>query len=144
MKRAAKKADMIARSRSEQMSLVRAKDTKPEMLVRRAVWGAGLRYRLHARDLPGKPDLVFRKQKVAIFVHGCFWHRHPDPNCKLARIPKSRTDFWVQKLTSNRDRDKETCDRLQSMGWRVITVWECQLPRSLRPIIELLHRTLDR
>src|SRR6266699_3209467 len=89
--------------RSERMSRVRAKDTAPEITVRRAVHGLGYRYRLHARDLPGHPDLVFRKRHKVIFIHGCFWHRHE--NCKLSRLPKSRLEFWRPKLESNRQRD---------------------------------------
>ena len=97
--------------RSERMSRVRGKDTKPELLVRRLVHGMGYRYRLHRRDLPGTPDLVFPGRRKVIFVHGCFWHRHPDPACKLARLPKSRTDFWLPKLEGNRARDIENAAR---------------------------------
>lgn len=111
--------------RSERMSRVRHKDTKPEMIVRRLVHGMGYRYRLHGRDLPGKPDMVFRSRRAVIFVHGCFWHRHP--NCGLARLPKSRTDFWVQKLEANRQRDLRNQERLLELGWRVLVVWECEL-----------------
>ena len=87
----------------------------------------GYRYRLHAKDLPGRPDIVFRKRRRAIFVHGCFWHRHPDPECRLARLPKSRLDFWLPKLEGNRERDMATVARLESMGWDVLLVWECEL-----------------
>lgn len=107
------------------MGRVRARDTKPEMVVRRAVHAMGYRYRLHAKDLPGKPDLVFRSQKKALFVHGCFWHRHP--GCVLARLPKSRRDFWTPKLNANRLRDMK-CERsLRDAGWGVLTIWECEL-----------------
>src|SRR5689334_15582438 len=82
-------------ARSAQMARVRGKDTKPEMRVRRALHAAGLRFRLHARDLPGRPDIVFRSRRIAVFVHGCFWHRHADPSCKLARLPKTRVGFWL-------------------------------------------------
>lgn len=116
--------------RSAQMALVRAQNTKPELLVRRALHAAGLRYRLHAKDLPGRPDIVFRRQKVVVFVHGCFWHRHDDPDCKLARLPKSRRDFWEPKLTGNRERDRRNLQRLHDAGWVPIVVWECQLGKS--------------
>src|SRR3954452_1421546 len=92
-------------ARSARMAKVRGRDSKPEMLVRRMVHAMGFRYRLHDRRLPGAPDLVFPGRRKAIFVHGCFWHRHPDIHCKLARMPKSRLDFWGPKLQGNRERD---------------------------------------
>ena len=109
------------------MGRVRGRDTKPEMVVRRLLHAMGYRYRLHAKDLPGRPDIVFRKRRRAIFVHGCFWHRHPDAECRLARLPKSRLDFWLPKLEGNRERDAATVERLESMGWDVLLVWECEL-----------------
>lgn len=109
------------------MSRVRGKDTKPEMAVRRLVHSMGFRYRLHRRDLPGAPDLVFPSRKKVIFIHGCFWHRHPDPDCKLARLPKSRLDFWKPKLDGNRQRDEANQARLRELGWGVFVVWECQI-----------------
>lgn len=109
------------------MSLVRGKDTKPELKVRKALHAAGLRFRLQAADLPGRPDVVFRSRRIAVFVHGCFWHRHNDPNCKLARTPKSRLDFWEGKFASNVARDEKNVAALSAKGWRVLTVWECQL-----------------
>lgn len=112
-------------ARSERMSRVRGKDTKPEMAVRRTVHAMGYRYRLHRRDLPGIPDLVFGRLKKVIFVHGCFWHRHPDPTCKLARMPKSRLEFWRPKLEGNRRRDEAVQAELRGSGWRVMVVWEC-------------------
>jgi len=111
--------------RSEIMGRVRSRDTKPEMAVRRLVYSMGFRYRLHSKDLPGKPDLVFLSRKVVIFVHGCFWHRHS--GCKLARLPKSREDFWLPKLNANKDRDIKNEKALSASGWRVLTVWECEL-----------------
>jgi DNA mismatch endonuclease (patch repair protein) len=113
--------------RSERMSRVRGADTKPEMIVRRMAHGMGYRYRVHRRDLPGKPDLVFPSRRKAIFVHGCFWHRHPDPKCSLARLPKSRLEFWRAKLDGNRARDERNETRLRELGWGVLTIWECQL-----------------
>lgn len=113
--------------RSAQMALVRWRDAKPEMRVRRALHAAGLRYRLHAKGLPGRPDLIFPSKRAVVFVHGCFWHRHPDPECKLARLPKSRLDFWLPKLAGNRARDERVKARLEELGWTVIEVWECQI-----------------
>jgi DNA mismatch endonuclease (patch repair protein) len=112
--------------RSRRMALVRARDTGPEMRVRRLVHGLGHRYRLHRRDLPGSPDLVFGPRRKVIFVHGCFWHRPPDPACKLARLPKSRQDFWRPKLEGNRARDERHNRALRMLGWEVLEIWECQ------------------
>ncbi|WP_453962500.1 very short patch repair endonuclease [Amorphus suaedae] len=112
--------------RSERMKQVRGRNTKPEMAVRRLAHGLGYRYRLHRRDLPGKPDLVFGPRKKVIFVHGCFWHRHPDPNCKLARMPKSRLEFWGPKLKGNRERDVRQLAALEAKGWEYLVVWECE------------------
>lgn len=113
--------------RSKRMGRIRSKDTKPEMALRRLVHGMGYRYRLHRADLPGRPDLVFAPRRKVIFLHGCFWHRHPDPACKLARLPKSRLDFWETKLERNRERDQENEQRLSDLGWKTLTIWECQL-----------------
>lgn len=97
------------------------------MLVRRLVHSLGYRYRLHRSDLPGRPDLVFPRHHVVIFIHGCFWHRHSDPACRLARLPKSRLDFWAPKLTANQIRDERNQQELARLGWRVLVVWECEL-----------------
>lgn len=113
--------------RSERMSRVRGKNTRPEMVVRRLVHGMGYRYRLHRTDLPGIPDLVFPSRRKVVFIHGCFWHRHPDPACTLARLPRSRLDFWLPKLEGNRQRDREKEGELLSLGWRFLVVWECQI-----------------
>lgn len=99
------------------------------MTVRRLVHGMGFRYRLHARDLPGVPDLVFPRLGKIIFVHGCFWHQHPG----CGRQPKSRLDFWRSKLLQNRERDLRNQQKLRSLGWRVLIVWECQLKRATLP-----------
>jgi DNA mismatch endonuclease (patch repair protein) len=112
--------------RSERMSRIKGRDTKPEMIVRRLVHGLGYRYRLHVGQLPGRPDLVFRSRRRVIFVHGCFWHRHTDPACRLARLPKSRLDFWKPKLEANASRDATNQTRLGVLGWRVLVVWECE------------------
>lgn len=113
-------------ARSERMSRVRSKDTKPEMIVRSLVHRLGYRYRLHDRSLPGNPDLVFPSRGKIIFVHGCFWHRH-GIRCEYTRWPKSRLDFWRPKLDRNHQRDKVVKRELRKLGWRVLVVWECQL-----------------
>lgn len=117
---------LTPRQRSERMRRVRSRDTKPELLVRRTAHRLGYRFRLHKAGLPGKPDLVFAGRRKVIFVHGCFWHRHPDPHCKLARLPKSRHDFWVPKLEGNRSRDERVVKALTAQGWGVLEIWECQ------------------
>lgn len=104
------------------MAGIQGKNTKPEMVVRRALHAAGFRYRLHFKGLPGKPDLVFPKYRTVIFVNGCFWHKH---NCKLFKWPKTRPEFWRQKITGNVDRDKKNITILKGLGWSVITTWEC-------------------
>lgn len=115
------------KERSERMSRVQAKNTKPELHVRRLISKLGYRYRLHDNKLPGKPDIVFKGRKKVVFVHGCFWHRHPDPKCALARLPKSRKEFWVPKLTDNRRRDIKNVAELRKNGWSILIIWECQL-----------------
>lgn len=117
--------NLTPKERSERMSRVRGKDTKPEMRLRRLVHGMGFRYRLHAKKLPGKPDMVFASRRAVIFMHGCFWHRHE--GCRLARMPKSKIDFWEEKLETNRHRDLENQERLRELGWRVLVIWECEL-----------------
>lgn len=111
--------------RSERMARVRGRDTKPELVVRRLLHALGYRYRLHDKRLPGHPDITFFKRKKVIFVHGCFWHRHE--GCVLARLPKSRLDFWLPKLESNKLRDTAKTAVLEANGWKVLVVWECQL-----------------
>lgn len=113
--------------RSARMARVKGKGSSAEMTVRRLVHAMGYRYRLHGAKLPGRPDLVFPGRKKAIFVHGCFWHRHPDPDCKLARLPKSRQDFWIPKLEGNRARDLRQLSELQALGWSALILWECGL-----------------
>ena len=115
------------RDRSERMSLIRGVDTGPELTVRRLVHAMGFRYRLHCKELPGKPDLVFPRLRKIILVHGCFWHRHKKRTCKLARLPKSRIEFWEDKLEGNRLRDTRNKRLLRSRGWQVLEVWECEL-----------------
>ncbi len=136
-------ADKISPDRrSENMRRIRAKDMKPEMIVRRLVHGMGFRYRLHRKDLPGKPDLVFGPRRKVVFVHGCFWHQHNNPNCLDGRMPKSRVEYWEPKLRRNVERDTENCKRLKDEGWQVLTVWECEC-RDEPALIETIKRFLD-
>jgi len=125
--------------RSEIMSRIRSKNTQPEMIVRKMLHKAGFRYRLHSSNLPGKPDLVFASRRKVIFIHGCFWHLHED--CKLARLPKTRVDFWTSKLIANKERDRNAVEALSQKGWRVLTVWECELndPHLLARIVKFLN-----
>ena len=109
------------------MARVRGKDTKPELRVRRALHVAGLRYRLHDKRLPGRPDVVFPSRRIAIEIRGCFWHQHPDPGCRLARMPNSRLDFWRPKLEGNAERDRRKEAELAAIGWRLIVLWECEI-----------------
>lgn len=110
--------------RSWLMSRVGGKNTTPEIRVRKAVHALGLRFSLHRKDLPGKPDIVLRRWKTVIFVHGCFWHRHP--GCRKASMPKSRKKYWSEKFDANVERDKHNQAALEDMGWRVLVVWECE------------------
>lgn len=125
------------------MSGIRERDTKPEMLVRRALFKAGFRFRLQRRDLPGVPDVVLPGRRVVIFVHGCFWYMHQD--CSNGKLPSTRQEFWLAKLSKNVNRDREARDALLADGWRVLTVWECAtkeretqaaLPETLRAWID--------
>jgi DNA mismatch endonuclease (patch repair protein) len=111
-------------TRSKIMRSVRQKDTRPELRLRRAIHAAGGRYRLHVRALPGSPDLVFPRRRLAVFVHGCFWHWHA---CRAGRPPATRTEYWLPKLAENRRRDARKIEELRTLGWRVEVVWECEL-----------------
>jgi DNA mismatch endonuclease (patch repair protein) len=115
--------------RRRNMSAVRSKDTRPEMRIRRGLHRRGFRYRLHHPKLPGHPDLVSRKHRAAVFIHGCFWHGH---ECPLFRWPASRIDFWRAKILRNREVDQRAVDALRKAGWRVLTVWECALKGGRR------------
>jgi DNA mismatch endonuclease (patch repair protein) len=128
--------------RSERMSRIRGRNTGPEWMVRRLIHGMGYRYRLHRKDLPGKPDLVFPRARKAIFIHGCFWHRHPAPACKLARLPKSRLEFWLPKLESNRERDKMNEEKLKLSGWKILVVWECETG-NIQEVKQKIRNFLD-
>jgi len=108
------------------MALIRAKDTKPELAVRRLVFNMGFRYRLNGGGLPGRPDLVFRCRRRVLFVHGCFWHRHMG-GCRRATLPKSRLDYWLPKFAANKRRDRSVAAKLRARGWRVLVIWECEL-----------------
>ncbi|MDE0604804.1 MAG: very short patch repair endonuclease [bacterium] len=130
---------LTARQRSELMSRIRSKDTRPEMLVRRLVHGMGYRYRLHAKELPGRPDLVFRPQRKAILVHGCFWHRHE--GCPANRMPKTRREFWSRKLNGNARRDQRNKETLEREGWQVLIIWECET-KDLDRIARVVRRFL--
>jgi len=112
-------------TRSQMMANIGARDTKPEMMVRRYLHGRGLRYRVNDRRIPGKPDLVFPRYRTTVFVHGCFWHRHA--GCRLAYLPKTRTEFWVEKFDKNVVRDVSVQEQLQALGWSVALIWECTL-----------------
>jgi DNA mismatch endonuclease Vsr len=114
--------------RSYNMSQIRGKNTKPEMLVRKFLFANGFRYRLNVKDLPGKPDIVLPKYKTVIFVNGCFWHGHK--GCRYFILPKTRTEWWLQKITDTRLRDSETENKLFVLGWRVIEVWTCELKKD--------------
>ena len=127
--------------RSTRMSLVRSKNTKPELCVRRLVHGMGFRYRLHDSSLPGKPDLVFPGKGKIIFVHGCFWHRHGG-RCKFTRWPKSKLDFWKPKLEGNHRRDRIVGRALRRLGWRVLVLWECQL-KNAEVVAERVSKFLE-
>ncbi|WP_199136034.1 very short patch repair endonuclease [Delftia sp. ASV31] len=130
-------ADVLtAEQRRLNMSRIRGKDTKPEMVVRRGLHARGLRYRLQDRNLPGRPDLVFASHRVVVFVHGCFWHGH---NCPMFRLPATRPEFWQAKIEANRARDHRANDSLNLLGWRALTIWECSLKGPARwPTDELL------
>ena len=111
------------------MSRIRGKATKPELLVRHWLWCHGYRYRLNVKSVPGKPDIVLRKYRTAIFVNGCFWHGHD--GCSLYSVPKSNTDFWIAKVQRNRERDQQEYKALHDAGWQVIVIWECQLKKTV-------------
>lgn len=123
--------------RSNNMRAIRSADTKPELLVRKALFAAGFRYRLHQRDLPGKPDIVLAKYRTVIFVHGCFWHGH---DCKYFKIPKTRPDFWLTKIRANQSRDQTVVAQLNQSGWHVIEVWECSTRPSGPGINEIVRK----
>ena len=132
---------LTVRERSELMRRIRSKDTVPEMTVRRLVHGMGYRYRLHAQDLPGCPDLVFGPRRKVIFVHGCFWHRHE--RCLRNRTPKTRRSFWQKKLDGNARRDQQNATALRELGWRILVIWECEINADLPQVAERVRAFLD-
>lgn len=129
--------------RSRMMAGIHGKETKPELLVRRLLFGEGFRFRLHQSDLPGRPDIVLPSRKIAIFIHGCFWHSHV--GCRFAKLPSINANFWYQKLDGNVQRDRRVVDGLQSAGWRGLTVWECATrDKTFAPSIGVLvHQWID-
>ena len=128
--------------RSENMRHIRAKDMKPEMLVRKLTHNMGYRYRLHRKDLSGKPDLVFSSRRKVIFVHGCFWHQHDNPTCKISRIPKSNQDYWIPKLKRNKERDMQNTKILEADGWKILVIWECET-KDINSIVAKIRSFLD-
>lgn len=131
-------------TRSYNMSQIKGKNTKPELLVRKFLFANGYRYKLHDKELPGKPDIVLPKLRTAIFVHGCFWHGHE--NCRFYVVPKTRTQFWLNKIEGNKQRDNENILRLVKKGWNVLSIFECELrgakqEQTLNNILTLLNKT---
>ena len=122
------KITMKPLSDSDRMRLVKREHTAPELAVRRLLHRMGLRYRLHAKNLPGSPDLVFSRRQTVVFVHGCFWHRHP--SCRYASTPKSRLDYWLPKFAANVERDARKSAQLEKLGWKVVVVWECETKQA--------------
>lgn len=132
-------ADVMSQSqRSALMSRIRSSNTTPEVAVRSMLWREGFRFRLHAKKLVGRPDIVLSKWRAVVLVHGCFWHAHE--NCRLFRLPTTRSDFWQQKLASNRDRDRRTLLELEQTSWRVAVVWECALRNDPEGLSEALSQ----
>lgn len=141
--RAVQKKDPLSPAeRSERMSRIRSKNTKPEVFVRSVLHRMGYRFRLHRKDLPGNPDIVLPKHRIVIFVHGCFWHQHP--GCRKATIPENNADYWGRKLRRNIERDRRVTQQLEELSWRVVTLWECEIPRQEAALRERLNDALSR
>lgn len=134
-------ADVVdKKTRSRMMSGIRGRDTKPELIIRKKLHALGFRYKLHDKNLPGKPDIVFPKYKAVIFVNGCFWHGH---NCHLFKWPGSREEFWRNKITRTQEKDKENIEELLENGWRVLQIWECAIKGKERlPIETIIEYTI--
>lgn len=130
------------RTRSYNMSQIKGKDTKPEILVRKFLHTNGFRYRLHDKKLPGRPDIVLRKYRTVIFVNGCFWHGHD--NCKYFVIPKTRTEWWLNKINSNKQKDIENKQGIQELGWNVLVIWECELKHNTKERLNKLISDIER
>jgi DNA mismatch endonuclease (patch repair protein) len=126
--------------RSWNMSRIRGKNTRPEILLRKALFARGLRYRLHVKDLPGTPDIVFRTRRLAIFVNGCFWHRHE--GCDLTTTPTTRREFWQEKFDATVERDRRNIEALNHAGWRVVVVWECEIEKNLDAVADAIEQRL--
>ena len=128
------------KKRSEVMSKIRSKNTKPELLLRSMLHKSGLRYRIHRKDLPGKPDIVFPSKRLIVFVHGCFWHYHKD--CPEGRIPDTNSRFWKEKLQKNIERDQKHQKELQAAGWNVLVIWECEIEKKPEWVMEKIMNHL--
>jgi DNA mismatch endonuclease (patch repair protein) len=128
--------------RSWNMSRIRGKNTKPELVLRSLLHRAGFRFRLHSKDLPGRPDIVLPRYRTAIFVHGCFWHRHD--GCRNATMPSTRQEFWSEKLGKNVERDTRNRAALDALGWKVCVVWECELQSDLEMVLNRLTANIRR
>jgi DNA mismatch endonuclease (patch repair protein) len=128
--------------RSQNMSKIRSKNTLPEILIRKALWRMGYRYRLYYKLLPGKPDIVITKYKIVIFIHGCFWHRHE--NCIEASRPKTNSEYWETKINKNIERDKKYQEEIKRLGWKIIIIWECNVKKDIEENIKLLGKQLDK
>ena len=127
-------------ARSQNMARIRSRNSKPELAVRSLLHRSGFRFRLHRKDLPGTPDIVLPKYNAAVFVHGCYWHRHK--GCKYAYVPKSRVEFWMSKFEENTTRDERNINSLKTLGWHVLVVWECEV-RHTEELSKKLHRFLE-
>jgi DNA mismatch endonuclease (patch repair protein) len=123
-------------TRSRMMSNIKGRNTKPELLIRSLLHAQGFRFRIHRKDLPGKPDIVLPKYKAIIFIHGCFWHGHQ--NCRLFKLPASRTEFWEAKISKNQQNDLKAKELLLNSGWRICTIWECAIRRSKKDSVALM------
>lgn len=132
--------NLTVERRSWNMSRIKSRDTKPELLLRKALFTRGFRYRINKKNLPGQPDIVLKKYKTIIFVHGCFWHGHS--NCKRSGIPKSNRDYWVAKINSNIERDKSNEKLLKKEGWNVVKVWECEINTNLEKTLNQIIKTI--
>lgn len=126
--------------RSSIMKRIRSTHTKPEEILCKALFHMGCRYRKNVKALPGKPDIVFSRQRIAVFVHGCFWHSHP--GCRYASVPKTNEQYWLPKLARNCERDKINCEKLQALGWQVVVVWECEIKKNLQQIAADIYRMI--